>query len=156
MAKYVMNVDVGLGALSMNVIQTGKKPLLFVSSAGENTNDQLLMVKYVRAQQLSPEFHTTYEGIDQSVDIKISTVVLRAAPEPVISLYDFIMNTFVPNRSALSTAIEASPETTPEIDSPEPAPAVIRGSIEKIRVFVKLASVQGRTIITSFISRHLY
>ena len=134
MAKYVMNVDVGLGSLSMNVFQTGKEPLPFVSSVGENTDDQLLVVKYVRAQQLSPEFQTTYEGINQSVDIKISTVIFRAAPEPVISLYDFIMNTFVPNRGTPPPEIEPSPEASPDIDSGEPSPVSAQGAIEKIRV----------------------
>lgn len=133
----------------MNVVQSGKKPLQFVSSIGENTDDQLLKVKYVRAQQLSPEFQTTYEGIDQSVDIKVSTVVVRAAPEPVISLYDFIMNTFVPNRGTPPPAIEAPPETTPTVDSPEPTPTVVQGAVEKIRVLVKLASVQGKVVFTS-------
>ncbi|KAK7694663.1 hypothetical protein QCA50_001851 [Cerrena zonata] len=113
MAKYVMNVDVSPGS-SLHE----RRPVW---------------------EKASP---TTYEGIDQSVDIKVSTVVVRAAPEPVISLYDFIMNTFVPNRSTPPPAIEAPPETTPTVDSPEPTPTVVQGAVEKIRVLVKLASVQ--------------
>jgi vacuolar protein sorting-associated protein 13A/C len=56
----------------------------------------LLIVKYARAQKASPDFSTIYEGISQSVDITISTVIFRAAPEPVLTLYDFVMTTFVP------------------------------------------------------------
>ena len=37
-----------------------------------------------------------FDGIAQSVDIKISTFIFKAAPEPVLAVYDFVMTTFVP------------------------------------------------------------
>ena len=42
--------------------------------------------------------------------------------------------------------IEPSPEASPEIDSGETSPVSAQGAIEKIRVLVKLASVQGKGI----------
>lgn len=95
----------------------------------------LLSVSYMRAQKDSPEYNTVYEGIDQSVDVQISTIVLHAAPEPIISLYDFIMTTFVSNANRAL------------LDSPSPPPASddVHSSADdsKIRVVVKLESVRG-------------
>lgn len=100
----------------------------------------LLIVKYARAQKTSPDFLTIYEGITQSVDITISTVIFRAAPEPVLTLYDFVMTTFVPKSEAPATnAAMDQPTSTDEL---QPNPQM-GGSAETIRVKVKLASVQS-------------
>lgn len=121
----------------MNVGQSGLTPIKFMSSAdSESPQDKdLLTVTYCRVQKESPEFHTVYEGIDQSVDVKISTFIFRVAPEPVLSLYDFIMTTFVPqsdNRTIDNQEHELT-KVSPDASAPE----------GKIRVLVKLASVQG-------------
>ena len=50
---------------------------------GESTPTDLLKVKYVRAQRESPEFDTLYEGIDQTVDVRLSTLVFHVEPEPI-------------------------------------------------------------------------
>ena len=119
----------------MNYLESGKAPTAFISS--EDSKDKnLLKVKYVRAEQASPEFMTTFEGIDQSVDVAMSTLVLRAQPEPVIAIYDFLMTTFVPQKGpapptpALEKGLKVSPQQQQAL-------------IEKIRVRVKLESVQG-------------
>lgn len=97
----------------------------------------LLTVKYTRAQKASPDFATIYEGVDQSVDIAISTVIFRAAPEPVLTLYDFVMTTFVPKSETVVGAADQVSSTS----QPESAPQK-SGSLETIRVKVKLASVE--------------
>lgn len=111
------------------------------SSHGKN----LLSVKYYRVQKASPDFTTVYEGIDQSVDVTISTVIFRAAPEPVLTLYDFVMTTFVPK----SEPPVIQPTATDQIPSPdsilEQSPKA-GGSSEKIRVMVKLDSVQSESV----------
>ena len=83
----------------MDVFQMGADPIRFMSSVDSEstTADDLLTVDYTRAQKASPEFLTVYEGIDQNIDVKISTFVFKAAPEAVLMLYDFIMTTFVPD-----------------------------------------------------------
>jgi vacuolar protein sorting-associated protein 13A/C len=130
----------------MNLIQLGMESIKFVSSAEADSPDRdLLSLHYRRVQKDSPEFLTVHEGIDQSVDIRISTFVFRAAPEPVVNLYDFIMTTFVP---------PATEQTIPQIDHRSSDTAAedssTRSSVtDKIRVQVKLASVKG--CITTFI-----
>lgn len=141
MAKYDMKVHVRLRSVAMDVYQVDAKPIRFMSSVDgdETAAEDLLTVDYTRAQRASPEFSTIYEGVDQNIDVKISTFVFRAAPEPVLMLYDFIMTTFVPNSgsnavqrtdaAAVGQSIEGPPQTQSDDD-------------EKIRVLVKLASVQ--------------
>lgn len=128
----------------MDLAQPGTDKLLkFISSADlVQTKDQdLLSVIYTRVQKDSPEFLSAYEGIDQSVDIKISTFIFRTAPEPVISLYDFVMTTFVPQSNP-------QPSVNTQIDTIDKSDSVAAdnatASDGKIRVLVKLARVQGQ------------
>ncbi|KAJ7706184.1 vacuolar protein sorting-associated protein 13 [Mycena rosella] len=139
LAKFDMKVDVNLRSLSMSLVQPMEDPITFMSSPESNLleDKDLLSLTYRRVQKESPEFLTVYEGIDQSVDIKISTFIFRAAPEPIISLYDFIMTTFVPqsNPAMIESAEDLPVGVEPEI-------AAQSASAGKIRVLVKLASVQ--------------
>ena len=129
----------------MHINQVGKDPLEFMSSTTGPTNEDLLIVKYTRVQQASPEFQPVYEGIDQNVDIKISTFLFRAAPEPVVTVYDFIMTTFVP-QNAGQVEVAASPGS-PEAESPTAAIVVNGGVVpQKIRVLLTLASIQGTVL----------
>lgn len=131
----------------MDLAQPGTGKLLkFISSADLlQTKDQdLLSVTYTRVQKDSPEFLSVYEGIDQSVDIKISTFIFRAAPEPVISLYDFIVTTFLPQSNT-------QPNVNTQIDTVDKSNSVaadnVTASDGKIRVLVKLARVQGQSVL---------
>ncbi|KAJ3551176.1 hypothetical protein NM688_g4862 [Phlebia brevispora] len=136
LARYTMTVDVNLRSLSLNMIQPGKTPIKFMSSAAADTSDDLLVVKYTRTDVQSPQFTTLYEGITQNVDVKITTVIFRTAPEPVVALYDFIMTTFVPENREIPAA--------PAADTTITAPGVQAQANpqDKIRVVVKLAGVQ--------------
>ena len=127
----------------MHVNQVGKDALEFMLSAAGPSEEDLLTVKYTRVQQTSPEYQPVYEGIDQNVDVKISTFLFRAAPEPVVTLYDFIMTTFVPQNNGKA---EAAPSPgTPEDGTPVAASASGTSS-GKIRVLLMLASIQGRLV----------
>lgn len=110
------------------------------SSAESPDNKDLLSVVYTRVQKSSPDFMTIYGGIDQSLEVKISTFIFRLAPEPVLALYDFIMTTFVSQRD---TVVEQLPDhqriSVPQA-SARPHP---QGATEKIRVSANLATVQG-------------
>ena len=117
------------------------EPLQFLTSADTiNDRQDLLTIRYSRVQKDSPEFSTVYEGIGQNIDIKISTVIVQAAPEPVVTLYDFIMTTFVPPQPdssdghGLGNNAQTIPDTT------------IQPSSDTIRVQVYLASVQGISV----------
>ncbi|KAG9314366.1 N-terminal region of Chorein, a TM vesicle-mediated sorter-domain-containing protein [Chiua virens] len=91
--KYHLTVDINLRALKMNIVQANQDPIQLISSDGANGGGEkdLLSVSYLRVQRNSPEFSTVYDDIEQSIDVRLSTFIFNAAPEPVISLYDFLM-----------------------------------------------------------------
>lgn len=125
----------------MDVVRAEKGPIKFISSAATDSAEGLLAIKYLRAQPQSPQFLTTYEGINQSVNISLTTVLLRAAPEPVIALYDWIMTTFVPENATSQAVVLAAPEQGN--GDVVIAPAGQDRSSDKIRVLLKLAGIQG-------------
>jgi vacuolar protein sorting-associated protein 13A/C len=132
-----MKVGVRLGSLSMEVAELGFEPLQLLSSAdGSIDGKDLLRVDYTRVQNTSPE----YAGFDQDITVDVSTVIFRTAPEPLLTLYDLIMTTFVPSSPSPgepSTAVESTTATV------QPAPESSLGQrTGKIRLFVKLASVE--------------
>lgn len=137
--KFNMNVDINLRSLAMNVVQAAGDPIQLMSS--ESTGSvikDLMKISYKRVQKNSPEFATVYESIDQSVDVQLSTFIFHAAPEPVVSLYDFIMTTFVPQSPEQPT--NATPSAIVISDEGELAlPANDTGTI---KVSVRLDSVQ--------------
>ncbi|KAF8974033.1 vacuolar protein sorting-associated protein 13 [Flammula alnicola] len=140
LTKYDMTVDINLSSVSMNVVQPGEEDIRVVSTPEldpSNAND-LLKIAYTRVQKESPDFLTLYEGIDQNIDIKMSTLIFRAAPEPVLALYDFIMTTFVPNsdQNVPPTTILQSADGIGQIDVSQ------TNSDGKIRVLLKLEGVQ--------------
>lgn len=83
----------------MNVVQPGDTDILFVSTPqhGSSRDNDLLRIAYTRVQRDSPDFLSIYDSTDQNVEIKMSTLVFRTAPEPVLALYDLIMSTFGSN-----------------------------------------------------------
>jgi len=124
----------------MNVVQPGGTDILFVSTPQhESSGDSdLLRIAYTRVQKDSPEYLTVHDGIDQNVDIKMSTLVFRAAPEPVLALYDFIMSTFVSSNEVIRA--QAGPVNFGE----DPQKRVqVAGNSGIIRVLVKLDGVRG-------------
>ncbi|KAF8846387.1 vacuolar protein sorting-associated protein 13 [Paxillus ammoniavirescens] len=135
--KYNMLVDVNLRTLIMNIVQAGRDPVRLMSSehADVGGDKDILSVSYTRVQKNSPEFSTIHENIEQSVDVRLSTFIFHAVPEPVISLYDFIMTTFVPPETT-STTMQSTSEFH---DGPVVPPST---SNSAIRVTVKLDSIQ--------------
>lgn len=121
----------------MNLVRPGGDPIKFMSSPelDASQDKDLLSVAYTRVQRESPEFNAVYEGIEQKVDVKISTFIFSAAPEPVITLYDFIMTTFVPQNNTAPLSIEQQPSSVAKTQS--------NNGDGKIHVTVHLASVQG-------------
>lgn len=122
----------------MDLVQTDSGTMKFMSTESHEEKD-LLSVTYVRVQQDSPEFATVFGGVEQNVDVKISTFIFHAAPEPVLMLYDFIMTTFVPQSDSAATQ---DPHIT-EV-KPESSVQVAAGNERMIKVSVNLESVQGR------------
>ena len=128
----------------MNLVRSGLEPIKFMSSAETETSPEknLLSVKYKRAQKDSPDFATIFDSIDQSVEATISTVIFKTAPEPVLTLYDFIMTTFVPKSEPppIKAIADVQDLDLLEVVTINPSSP----SSGKIRVIVKLASVQSQ------------
>ena len=59
----------------MDIVQNGRPPCHFITSATSNPSEGLLAVRYRRVQPESPVFTTLYDGINQNVDIKVTTEV---------------------------------------------------------------------------------
>ncbi|KIY52729.1 hypothetical protein FISHEDRAFT_63685 [Fistulina hepatica ATCC 64428] len=138
MQKYDMKVDVRLRSLTMSLVNPGRAPIKFMSSNSELPEAQdLLTVHYVRVDKISPEFFDVFHGIDQSVDVRISTFIFRAAPEPVVSLYDFIMTTFVPQNG---NQVTQAPRDTLDVGITTQKQSDSRGGV--IKVQMALQSVQ--------------
>ncbi|KAJ2927125.1 hypothetical protein H1R20_g9964, partial [Candolleomyces eurysporus] len=140
LAKFNMDVDVNLRSISLALTQASKRIEVVTTpsgASGESTPTDLLKVKYIRAQRESPEFDSVYEGIDQTVDVKLSTLVFHVEPEPILAVYDFIMTTFVPSFNAPPEPTLSTQETSSE---PQPVPQKVDNS--KIRVLVKLQGIQ--------------
>lgn len=140
----------------MNICQPGLPTIEFMSSADTVGQDDLLIVRYKRCQPESPVFLTQFDGINQSVDIKISTFIFRAAPEPVLAVYDFVMTTFVPSPAPNQQQRQVAPVVHGEASlgqGEDAAPVVVVGqqqAAQKIRVLVNLASVQGILSTSAF------
>ena len=128
----------------MNVVQAGKDQIQLVSSEStEPDNKDLMKISYKRVQKNSPEFATIYESTNQCVDVQLSTFIFLAAPEPVVSLYDFIMTTFVPKTP--EQFADKTPSATAVADEGDPSPPV--NETETIKVSVRLDSVQGQSFV---------
>jgi vacuolar protein sorting-associated protein 13A/C len=99
--QYDMSVDLFLRNVTLAMIGHGQtmRPLLSSAAKPNDTNSdlKLVQVRYLKVQKDSPEFMTKHEGVDQSIDTELSTFGITLSPEPILSLYDFIMTTFVPN-----------------------------------------------------------
>ncbi|PWN54382.1 hypothetical protein IE53DRAFT_157097 [Violaceomyces palustris] len=174
---YHMEVDVGLRSLELEdkIVDQGAAFKHLITSkqvrdgssrsstkdsqsSGSSTPDKgskdLVRVKYIRVQPDSPEFMTKYEGIDQAVNVELSTINIMLTRVSVLAVYDWIMTTFVPaeeapvqpptpathNRRA-SEAHSLKPNV-PKPSDPTPShSAAIAERKEKIRVRVKLTSI---------------
>jgi vacuolar protein sorting-associated protein 13A/C len=133
-------------SISAHTMENGKpsSPLLTSSEDGQSIPQEqdLVRIKYHRVQKESPEYLTVHEGIDQTVDVELSTFIFSAAPEPVLYLYDFMMSTFVSNAPPPGSPPPPSLEPVPEHESPVIAPPEAEVDSGKIRVRVNLTSVQ--------------
>ncbi|KAG6890404.1 hypothetical protein C0995_008758 [Termitomyces sp. Mi166 len=143
LAKYVMKVDINLRSLALDLVQPGmSQPLRFISSADTSPSldghQDLLIVAYTKVQKEFPELATVFDNVDQTVDIRVSTFMFRTAPEPVISLYDFVMTTFASQAIHQTSAHEIQAI----YDVQEIKRSLNDDVNSKMQILVKLASVQ--------------
>lgn len=126
------------------------------------SDKDLVRVKYTRVQTDSPEFMSVYEGIDQTINVDVSTINIMLTRVSVLAVYDWIMTTFVPAQEdqvpqpsqqgdkgrrqsdASKTNRRISIDGPPKDDKnlvKDGSPGTVEERKEKIRVRVKLTSV---------------
>lgn len=190
---YHMDVDVGLRSLELEdkIVDQGAQFRHLItskqvrdgssrsatgdshaSSGTASPSDQrdLVRVRYTRVDPESPEFMTKYEGIDQTVNVELSTINIMLTRVSVLAVYDWIMTTFVAVDEPTASSAQESEESKqrrpsrssdrrpsdatskrPSIRPPESAGAATGGTVaaangngerkEKLRVRVKLNSI---------------
>ena len=166
---YHMEVDVGLRSLELEdkiVDQTEDVFKYLITSKTVNdgatmggssqssskastpkSDKDLVRVKYTRVDTDSPEFMTVYEGIDQSINVEVSTINIMLTRVSILAVYDWIMTTFVPQEEVKQEPavrgdkqLEAAKKEGGPVDSQEVA-GVTGERKEKLRVRVKLTSI---------------
>ena len=136
----------------MKVAEPGFEPLQLFSSVGWSSGNgpasggkDLLRVDYTRIQSNSPDYLSLYEGYDQIISVDVSTVIFRASPEPLVTLYDLLMTTFVPpspsRGDAPSLAQGSSTVSQPTRES--------SSQTGKLRLLVTLASVEREDFVVT-------
>ncbi|KAL9632336.1 MAG: hypothetical protein Q9204_003838 [Flavoplaca sp. TL-2023a] len=106
---------------------------------GAKEDKDLFNIKFVKVNNDSPEFKSTYEGIATNLDVSISTLNVIVTRKTLLTLLDFVLITFTsPDQPAAPTkSIEDGPDgKTVEKQTPEPDQ-----SSDKIRIKVALESV---------------
>lgn len=106
-------------------------------SHGPKTDGNLIHVIYTKVKEESPEYQPVYEGIDQNVDIAVSTINLVVTRRSILILFDFILTTFTSPEGNKPKGSQTQQQTI--VDQEE---AAVEGSSEgKIKVRVKLTSI---------------
>ncbi|UZJ53507.1 hypothetical protein CBS101457_002827 [Exobasidium rhododendri] len=161
---YHMEVEVGLRSLELEDKIVDQKQDLFRSmitskvvddgvvknipsrstaSSPDKTNKDLVRVKYTQVDTDSPEFMTVYEGIDQSINVEVSTINIMLTRVSILAVYDWIMTTFVPEDPISPT----SQKQIDTIKTENPSAEILASTSErkeKLRVRVKLTSIVMR------------
>ncbi|KAL8710768.1 MAG: hypothetical protein Q9220_004786 [cf. Caloplaca sp. 1 TL-2023] len=114
------------------------KKIISSRAFGAKEDKDLFNVKFVKVNNDSPEFMSTYEGIATNLDVSISTLNVIVTRKTLLTLLDFVLITFAsPDPSA--PAIEDAP--SPDSPTPESPKEVPEQSSDKLRIKVDLESI---------------
>ena len=96
---YDMVAEVTLKSLNIDdYIDDDPRPEFkkIISSEGfdAKSDKELLTVKFVKVNNESPEFDSTYEGIATNLDVSVSTINVIVTRKTLLTLLDFVMTTF--------------------------------------------------------------
>jgi vacuolar protein sorting-associated protein 13A/C len=117
---FDMVAEVTLKSLSVDdYIEENPTPEFkqIISSKGFNADEEkdLFNLKFIRVRPDSPEFHSTYEGVDMNLDVTVSTINLIVTRKTLLTLLDFVLITFTnpdqpaaPNQSTDSAVMNVS------------------------------------------------
>ncbi|KAL8939573.1 MAG: hypothetical protein Q9211_002685 [Gyalolechia sp. 1 TL-2023] len=141
---YDMVAEVLLKSLSVDdYIDEDPSPEFkkIISSRGFGAKDDkdLFNVKFIKVNNDSPEFMSTYEGIATNLDVSISTLNLIVTRKTLLTLLDFVLITFASSDQAPQQArIGNAPESNDQV-ARTAAPA--DESTDKLRIKVSLESI---------------
>jgi vacuolar protein sorting-associated protein 13A/C len=139
------------------------------NAQSEDSKD-LVHIKYFKVKPDSPEYMSKFEGIDQGVDIELSTINVIITRKSILTLYSFILDTFAASPTSTpappnqivdvqpgADSEESSKPRTPQTPQPPQPPQQSKSST--IRVKVKLNSIRfilnndGVRLATGLLSR---
>ncbi len=106
---------------------------------GAKEDKDLFNIKFVKVNNDSPEFTSTYEGIATNLDVSISTLNLIVTRKTLLTLLDFVLLTFASSDQPSQPA--KSVEDGPDEKSVEMQTSGSGESSDKIRIKVALESV---------------
>ncbi|PCH06461.1 Vacuolar protein sorting-associated protein 13 [Penicillium occitanis (nom. inval.)] len=109
-----------------------------VSSKGFNAEEDkdLFNLKFVRVRPDSPEFHSTYEGVDMNLDIAVSTINIIVTRRTLLTLLDFVLITFT-NPEQPKAVDQSADSTAVDVSQGQPESQEVR----KIRIKSQLKSI---------------
>lgn len=105
----------------------------------------LVTVTYVSVTPESPEYLEKYDGIESSVNVELSTIHLMLTRVSTLTIYDWIMTTFVPSEQPTGEQDGEQGESAGDLvrrtESKADVAAPPRGDSQKMRIRVNLSSV---------------
>ena len=116
------------------------KKIISSQGFGAEEEKDLFNIKFVKVNNESPEFESTYESIATNLDVSISTLNLVVTRKTLLTLLDFVLNTFA--------APDESPQSQKVVEDTEDSTKKTQGSAkdqssgsDKIRIKIDLESV---------------
>ncbi|CAG8475084.1 9038_t:CDS:10, partial [Acaulospora morrowiae] len=151
---FDMSAEVVLKSLSiedkMSENGTEFKHIAASEGYGNTPSDDskdLVHVKYSKVNSRSPEYMTKYEGIDQSVDIEMSTINVIVTRKTILTLYNYVLDTFTSSSVQEPLVDSGAPQSDLAVGSPYPNSPESYKSLQQqrtptMRVKVKLNSIR--------------
>ncbi|KAL8960211.1 MAG: hypothetical protein Q9193_003044 [Seirophora villosa] len=143
---YDMVAEVLLKSLSVDdYIDEDPSPEFkkIVSSRGFGAKDDkdLFNVKFVKVNDKSPEFMSTYEGIATNLDVSISTLNLIVTRRTLLTLLDFVLITFASSDEAPSSAKAVEGTRSSDEEVAKKAVVAPEQNTDKLRIKIGLESI---------------
>jgi vacuolar protein sorting-associated protein 13A/C len=113
-----------------------------ISSKGFKAEEgkDLLTIRFVKVNTDSPEFKSTYESIATNLDVSMSTINLIVTRKTLLTLLDFVLQTFAsPDDQSSSKAVAENADSSYEAKIDEAPPK--QQQADKIRIKAQLTSI---------------
>ncbi|KAI4286783.1 MAG: hypothetical protein L6R35_003961 [Caloplaca aegaea] len=114
-----------------------------ISSRGFGAKDErdLFNVRFVKVNDKSPEFVSTYEGIATNLDVSISTLNVIVTRRTLLTLLDFVLITFAGSEQAPSSAKAVEGTQSSDEEVAKRAATAPEQNSDKLRIKIGLESI---------------